>query len=888
MTNVIHGSRRSIPGQTFSWWKIVSPGRALACLFGFILLLAGRPATADPVEDEIPDSFPFVIPPADISPSFTDMSFLNPTPAGADGFVTIRDGHFIDGGGRRLRLLGTNLTFAGAFPPKEFAPLLAGHLRKLGFNVVRFHHIDSRAAPQGLWLPDFSAFDPRQMEKLDGLIHQLIQHGIFINLNLHVSRSYPGLPADIPRDFLYGKGLDIFYPPFIRLQKDYARMLLRHRNPHTGRTYAEEPAVVVVELTNENALTHIRATAFRTMPDPFKRELQTQWTAWLTRHYGSTAALRKAWKEWDVPLGKECLRNADFSTGLAHWTMEAGGGGALTPAIQSDDTVAGKRALLVETKKMGRQPWNLQVHQTGLDLRNGRPYTFSFAIRSDKPRSMFVGVFRDRAPWTCCNFRTDIQATPSWQRHEFTFVCRDAEPNHSRISFNFNNQLGRFWIAEASLRPGGSIGLPAACSLEAANIPLWPTNAGKVQQADFHRFLIETEQRYVKDMRHYLRQELRVRAHICCTEASYGGLAGLFREGRLSDFLDRHGYWQHPVFPGRPWDGNNWYIDNTSMTAAPNGGTLASRAWTRMIGKPFTISEYDHPAPNDYAAEMFPMICSFAALQDWDGIYQFTYSSRATDWEKPRISTYFELCAHPGKLAFLPVAAILFRTGALSPRLPPLAAKIPQDDPGATIAQNGADYVVPDACKRIALRQAVGFRFVPGTGPPIFPEIPAASVAAGPRDAIVWQPEPATEASYTVNTPQVKVALGFIAGNDIVLGNTTIHVTKASNRWAAVGVAALDGKPLDTSMRILVVAVGRVGNSHMEWRSPERKSLRRWGEAPTRVEGIGATILLPGRKTLAALDGCGTPTQTVPGSYRNGKTRFILGPRYRTLWYAAR
>jgi len=74
-------------------------------------------------------------------------------------------------------------------------------------------------------------------------------------------------------------------------------------------------------------------------------------------------------------------------------------------------------------------------------------------------------------------------------------------------------------------------------------------------------------------------------------------------------------------------------------------------------GKAFTVSEYDHPAPSHYAAEMFPMIASFAAVQDWDGFFQFAWGG--TDHDARRITGYFSLQQHPGKLAFLPAAALM-------------------------------------------------------------------------------------------------------------------------------------------------------------------------------------------------------------------------------------
>ena len=149
------------------------------------------------VSKDTPGWFEFVVPGLDASQTPVDMSFLNRNPAGDSGFVQVEGSHFVDGAGERLRFLGTNLTFGKAFPPKDVAEKLAAHMRKLGINVVRFHHMDNSPAPRGIWLKDRKTFDPEQLDRLDWIIYQFKRHGIYANINLHVSRNYPGLPDDI-------------------------------------------------------------------------------------------------------------------------------------------------------------------------------------------------------------------------------------------------------------------------------------------------------------------------------------------------------------------------------------------------------------------------------------------------------------------------------------------------------------------------------------------------------------------------------------------------------------------------------------------------------------------------------------------------------------------
>ncbi|MFO7976710.1 MAG: carbohydrate binding domain-containing protein [Candidatus Hydrogenedentota bacterium] len=835
------------------------------------------------VSAETPGYFPFWVPPFDNDASFTDMSFLNPEPAGASGRATIHDGHFYDASGKQLRLMGSNLTFAGAFPPKEHAPKIAAQLRKLGINVVRFHHLDMHTAPRGIWEEDRASFDPEQVDKLDWLIHHLKRNGIYINLNLHVSRTYPGIPDDMPRAFRFGKAVDNFYPDFIQMQKDYARDLLTHQNPYTGMTYAKDPAVIVVELNNENALTDKSITDLRKLQEPFLSTLTTMWRDWLKDNVGTTEALRERWQTADEPLGDEILANGDFSNGTEQWTFEQGGGGKLTTEIVSAEEVPSKQALHVTTVEPGLQSWNLQFHQNNLDLENGAPYTFAFWARADEPCEVNINARLDQDPWRMVGLNLNASFGTKWKRYVYTFKCEDPIPNHCRAGFNFNNRIGEFWFADISLRRGGWIGLPPGQTLEANNIPLPPGNAGPQVVEDFYRFLSDTECAYVREMMDYLRNELGVQAFLCDTQASYGKARGIYREATHSDFIDMHSYWQHPNFPGRPWDGGNWFIPNTSMVTDARGGTLSRLAWFNMVDKPYTVSEYDHPAPNDHAVELFPLLASFAAFQNWDGFYQFNYANGTIDPDDQRLAGYFSMWNHPGKLVFIPVAAVIFRMESVAAGKNRALLELHTND---LIEQDAFGWTYIKDLAPATYHRPVGFRLNPGKGGITVPEltVPDFPIVSNTGE-IAWQGEPKNKARYTINAPAVRAAIGYIAGEKIQLGNVTVKVNKAEENWAAIAVAALDGKPLAKSARILVVAAGRVENTNMGWNEDRTSVQNKWGSAPVVAEGIEAEIVLPAGTSASALDGAGKPKQSVVLETVGSETVLKIGPQYETLWY---
>ncbi|HEV3119343.1 MAG TPA: beta-galactosidase, partial [Gemmataceae bacterium] len=273
---------------------------------------------------------PFVLPWDDASPGVTNVSAWLHKPAGKFGPIHAgSDGHLL-AGDQRIRFLGVNLCFAATIPQKEDAPKIAARMARFGINVVRFHHMDMFAFPAGIRArhsSHTSDLDPEALERLDFLIAQLKRNGIYSNLNLLVSRPFKqsdGLPAEIERvDPKTQHAIGFFYEPMLRLQKEYARNLLGHRNPYTQLRYAEDPAVAFVEINNENGLLQgWLGNQVDSLPQVFLDDLRQQWNAWLRKQYASTDKLHDAWGIKNSPPGAELLVNSDFSDDTRHWSLE--------------------------------------------------------------------------------------------------------------------------------------------------------------------------------------------------------------------------------------------------------------------------------------------------------------------------------------------------------------------------------------------------------------------------------------------------------------------------------------------------------------------------------------------------------------------------------------
>jgi hypothetical protein len=379
-------------------------------------------------------------------------------------------------------------------------------------------------------------------------------------------------------------------------------------------------------------------------------------------------------------------------------------------------------------------------------------------------------------------------------------------------------------------------------------------------------------------MRNYLKKDLGVEAAIIDTQASYGGITGTYRES-FNDFIDMHAYWQHPNFPGRPWDGANWNIRNTPMVADKNGGNLARLGIYHVAGKPYTVSEYDHPAPSHYAAEMFPMIASFAALQDWDGLFQFDWGG--TDSNSRRISGYFSLQQHPGKLAFLPAAALMFRRGDIEPATGLARLSIPTGKVEELTANNVS---MLDAWKQAGLTTANilthRLELCFDSDSPL-----KAMFSEKHGSSASWNSDASL---YMVDSRAVKVVVGNCTGRSTQMKDVEFEIKANARNFAVLTLNTVDRQSIPQSRRMLLTVVGNVENTGMGWNADHTSVGTKWGTPPTICEGISGRMKLASNSRTAkvyALNGTGERAGEVPATITTGHLAFDFGPQYRTLWY---
>ncbi|MEO0378369.1 MAG: glycosyl hydrolase family 5, partial [Cyanobacteria bacterium P01_A01_bin.17] len=176
----------------------------------------------------------------------------------------------LDGTGQPIRYWGTNITASALFStPTEEIKRQAKRLRGLGFNLVRLTHIDSNWVNPNIFGVQDSVISTRRIAKtsieaIDRWIAALKEEGVAIWLDLHVGRRFKDqdgirffdeLKKD-KRGQADSRGFIYINETIQERWKEFASAFLGHINPLTGLRYAEDPAVIVVQITNENDLSH--------------------------------------------------------------------------------------------------------------------------------------------------------------------------------------------------------------------------------------------------------------------------------------------------------------------------------------------------------------------------------------------------------------------------------------------------------------------------------------------------------------------------------------------------------------------------------------------------------------------------------------------------------
>ncbi len=417
--------------------------------------------------------------------------------------------------------------------------------------------------------------------------------------------------------------------------------------------------------------------------------------------------------------------------------------------------------------------------------------------------------------------------------------------------------------------------LPDDQSATKGNVPLQDVYSGRPATTVFNVFLAEVEQDFFRRVRTFLREELKCGALLTDMNAWTNPVQMQAVRAEF-DYVDDHFYVDHPRFLERPWSLPS-SCPNTSPVA---GGAAGGRncAFTRLFGKPFTITEFNYSSPGKFRGVGGILTGALGAVQDWDGVWRFAYSHNHDSVARPAALNYFDVSSDPLNQAAERASLCLFLRGDIQPAqhavtIQASAAQLlksPAHSRDKTPPWHGLAWLTKVGWNMDGddptLVGALRLPLFDGRIDPLSGEAGASILgdlrkrgwlAAGNRtDAAKnrFQSEngevtiDASEDILTLDTE--RTAGGFApAGKRIETGSASIEILDTD---ATVWISSLDEHPIPLSRRLLVTHLTDLQNTGARYAGRVRKVLLSWGKLPHLVQAGRATVTVRVKRPSAA------------------------------------
>jgi hypothetical protein len=345
------------------------------------------------------------------------------------------------------------------------------------------------------------------------------------------------------------------------------------------------------------------------------------------------------------------------------------------------------------------------------------------------------------------------------------------------------------------------------------------------------------------------------------------------------DFVDRHAYWSHPqggwgYLPQISWD-------PSSMLKDSGLGIVGAIAAKRVKGLPYSASEWQTSAPNDYREEGVLAMGAYAALGNVSPIeFAFTHEAGKSSDAISRLSSNFDVIEQPTMLGAWPAVSLLFHRHDVAESKQEAVLKLDDASVFDPLFRGGAP-------KELARLGKTGIGFGQGQSSEQLRQMVATQIKDGVASANGGElVHDALAGTLLVNTPRSQAFAGFKPVKKVTLINVELELKSA---FAVVMVTSLDDQPLAASKRILVSALGNAVNSGMTL-SPSRNRLENAGVSPVLVEPIEGHLALrgltaAGQPKVYALGPNGERDHTVEAVFAAGNLGFGLSAEHHSMHY---
>ncbi|MFO7937542.1 MAG: hypothetical protein R6V06_08050 [Kiritimatiellia bacterium] len=385
--------------------------------------------------------------------------------------------------------------------------------------------------------------------------------------------------------------------------------------------------------------------------------------------------------------------------------------------------------------------------------------------------------------------------------------------------------------------------------------------------------------RFAAKARDFLRNEIGVKA-LLATENNGPVLSPVMEmRAHAGDYIDFHFYVDHPTGPDSRL-GLVSKLDNSNPLSRYRK-PYRSIGFKRVWGSPLCVSESNFCGPNEYRSMAGLLTGAFSAIQDWTGIWTFTYAhSREKllhDGYAP--SGRFDLALDPVMQASDRLALLLFLRGD---QKTPSAAYANVFDTEAMSVTDPKPLSASPGWRESGLewRARLGISF-DGKCPD-----GVTCVKAYPETEVPPGNPPSVGVSADSETGRFTVcgertAGGFAFPGDRIEAGPLVAIVKGTQ--ATVAASTLDTNPIRSSRRILVWHLTDLQGEGIVFKDETRRGIVKWGTEKLIVRDGEAEIALaledPVDCKVFALESDGRRSSGIPAVVKDGKLCFTASVR---------
>jgi hypothetical protein len=789
------------------------------------------------------------------------------------------EGHLVDQSGQRVRLFGTSLWFNAQFLNSHDAKALAGRLRKLGFNAVRFVYNDLFGWEEASFFkvynpyPDVSpssyAVSPLQLARFDTLLYELKQNGIYAILNLNTAHGYSYGENVWQWDSTYSNAPlhQLWDTQAQDLQKAWAKTLLTHVNPLTGLALNKDPMIAYVSLNYEQSLhffwrlnrlnyineDNVLNKGTQTITYHQSKRLDSLFNRYLEKKYKTNQALIAAWGGSSTVDGRNLVDNGSFEKfNSAAWALNVGSG-VQAGKSEADGGVDSSTFVKLRIMQLGltSEPGGIVFYNSTARCDKDSLYELSFWAKlgysTQRPDQFTRGLYVAVIPYAntgIASVNELVQLDTSWKKYSYTFRCDASGLQY--IYLQMGHQMGDVWLdafeikrkAETPLLPGEALSAQNIIRLRIDQLPAAPLP----RAAEMLMFYDSLERGWFKSLEASLRQN-GYEGLVNWTQTQWWALLPDIYKASGGQVTEYHTGWDYMSSrPNQPYTDSTWVIRNYSMVKSTYGGTFGEISANAVAKKAFILGDHSTPWMNQSLSEHFVLLPALASYQDWDGIFYTPFAVFNTDLTATRLPNQFtneggfpSIAKNPAALTLLPFASNTFLNGRIKRN--EVADSIVHTMNEVWLSPTFSDYrgmsgvegyLETNAATAFRMRQSFGGNVHKVAAE--YPYLPDTSIKRFEGNEIVWDQ---TNGLFTVSSPHVNAATGYFGSNEFILSQLTFRRTDNAKDILSMYLMPLDSSTLATSRSKMLAITTRAQNTGLTWAADSLSFGKNFGSGPT-------------------------------------------------------